>query len=169
MEQAGIAETKEKELIIKRIFAASRQIVWKAWTDPGAVKQWWGPKDFAAPFIKIDLRVGGEYLYCMHSPEGKDYWSKGVFREIVPLQRIVCTDSFADEKGTIVSATYYGMGPDFPLEMLLTVAFEKFDGKTKLTLEHTGIPAGADRDNAWIGWEQSLDKLDEYLKNQIPI
>src|SRR5207249_10001297 len=67
--------------------------------DPERAKRWWGPEGFTAPFIKIDLRVGGKYLFCMRSPDGKDYWSTGVYREIVPLQRIVSTDSFADEKG----------------------------------------------------------------------
>src|SRR5437773_7933520 len=76
----------EKELRIVRVFDAPRERVWKAWTDPDRVKSWWGPRSFTAPFAKIDLRVGGKYLYCMRSPDGKDYWSTGVYREIVPLQ-----------------------------------------------------------------------------------
>lgn len=106
--------------------------------------RWWGPKGFISPVSKIDLRVGGEYLNCMRSPEGKDYWSKGVFREIVVPERLVMTDSFADEKGNIVHASHYRMSKDFPLEMLITVSFEKIDGKTRLTLQHVGIPPGAD-------------------------
>jgi uncharacterized protein YndB with AHSA1/START domain len=76
--------TKERELVITRIFDAPREKVWKAWTDPERVKRWWGPKDFTAPVIKIDLRVGGKYLYCMRSPEVKDFWSGGIFQEVVP-------------------------------------------------------------------------------------
>ena len=96
----------------------------------------------------------------MRSPEGKDYWSTGIYREIVPLKRIVCTDSFADEEGNVVPATHYGMSADYPLEMLLTVTFEEMEGKTKLTLQHSlgSVPA-SERDLCQQGWSESLDKL----------
>lgn len=155
-----------KELTITRIFDAPRELVWKAWTEPERVKSWWGPKGFTSPVVKIDLRVGGEYLNCMRSPEGQDFWSKGVFREIVALKLLVMTDSFADKEGNTVPASYYGMSGNWPLEMLVTVAFEELDGKTKLTLKHSGINdiSAADRDNMEQGWSQSLDKLAEILK-----
>jgi len=76
---------KETELVITRVFDAPRELVWKAWTDPDQVARWWGPKGFTAPACKMDLRVGGEYLNYMRSPEGQDFWSKGVFREVVPF------------------------------------------------------------------------------------
>jgi len=147
------------ELIISRLFDAPRELVWKVWTDPGFVMRWWGPKNFTSPSCRIDLRVGGSYLYCMRSPEGKDYWSTGVFREIAKPKKIVCTDSFADEKGNVVPATYYGMSPDFPAEMLMTVTFEVQAGRTRLTLRHDGIPAGDSLDMARAGWNESLDKF----------
>jgi len=76
------------------------------------------------------------------------------------LQRIVCTDSFADEEGNIVPATHYGMSADYPLEMLVTVIFEELDGRTKLTLEHVLGPVPAsERDMCQQGWSESLDKL----------
>jgi len=100
----------------------------------------------------------------MRSPDGKDYWSTGVYREIAELERTVCTDSFADEKGKVASATYYGMSSEFPLEMLVTVTFEEHEDKTKLTLHHVGIPSGADRDGAQQGWNESFDKLADVLK-----
>lgn len=153
------------ELVITRIFDAPRERVWKAWTDSEQMKQWWGPKGFTTPVCKIDLRVGGAFLYCMRSPEGKDYWSTGVYREIDPVERIVCTDSIADEKGNVVPATHYGMSVDIPLEMVITVTFEEHEGKTKLTLRHAGIPAGADRDGAQQGWSESFDKLAEVLES----
>jgi uncharacterized protein YndB with AHSA1/START domain len=151
-------------LVITRVFDAPREVVWKNWTDPELVKHWWGPKDFTAPYIKIDLRVGGEYLYCMRAPDGKDYWGKGIYREIVPPERMVCTDSFADDKGNTVPASYYGFGTDFPLEVLLTLTFEEHEGKTKLTLKHSGFPPGPHMDDAQTGWNQSLDKLAEAVK-----
>jgi uncharacterized protein YndB with AHSA1/START domain len=100
----------------------------------------------------------------MRSPDGKDYWSTGVFREIVPPERIVCTDSFADERGNVVPATHYGMTGDFPLEMLVTVTFEEIEGKTKMTLRHVGLPAGTMSDMTNAGWNESFDKLANSLR-----
>jgi uncharacterized protein YndB with AHSA1/START domain len=74
-------------------------------------------------------------------------------------ERIVCTDSFADEKGNVVPATYYGLGQDFPAEMLLTVTFEVQAGRTRLTLRHAGLPAGEMSDLTKGGWNEALDKF----------
>lgn len=154
----------EHEIVITRIFDAPREHVWKAWTEPDCVKRWWGPKNFTSPFCKIDFRVGGKYLYCMRSPEGQDFWSTGVYREIVPLERFVCTDSFADEKGNVVPATHYGMSADLPLEFQVALTFEEHDGKTKMILRHAGIPEGQMSDLAQAGWNESFDKLAESLR-----
>lgn len=150
-------------LVIGRIFDAPREMVWKAWTEPELIMGWWGPKNFTAPFCTIDFRVGGSYLFCMRSPEGKDYWSTGVFREIVPFERIVATDSFADEKGNVVPASHYGLTSNYPLELLLTLTFEDQDGKTRLALGHVGHPA-SDIEDARQGWNESLDKLSALLQ-----
>jgi len=154
---------QEAELVITRVFDAPRETFWKTWTEPERVKLWWGPGGFTVPVCKIDLRVGGIYLYCMRSPLGKDYWNTGVFCEIVFPERIVVTDSFADEQGHIVPASHYGMNPAFPLEMLVKATFEDLDGRTGLTLEHSGLPVGLDRAGAREGWSQSLDKLAKAL------
>ena len=155
------ATSSRRTLVIDRVFDAPRELVWKAWTDPEMAKRWWGPRGFMAPAAEIDLRVGGKYLFAMQSPEfnnGEPIWSTGVYREIVPYERLVCTDSFADEKGNVVPATHYGMTEDFPLEMLVTVELEEIDGKTKLTLRHEGMPADMAAD-AETGWNESFDKL----------
>ena len=152
-----------EELVIRRILDAPREAVWKAWTDPKHLMRWWGPEGFTSPACKIDLRVGGKYLYCMRSPEGKDYWSTGVYRDIVPLKRIVCTDSFADEKGNVVPASHYGMPGEWPLELLVTVTFEEDGGRTVMTLQHDGIPPEILSD-CEAGWSGSFDKLSESLK-----
>jgi uncharacterized protein YndB with AHSA1/START domain len=156
------------EITITRIFTATRKLVWKTWIDPEHIKRWWGPKNFTAPFCKIDFRVGGVLLFCMRSPEGRDYWSTGIFREIVEYSKIVCTDSFADERGNIVPASYYGMNGDFPLEMLWTVTFEDFNGNTKFTLWHSGLPPGEMSDLTKQSWNESLDKFSETLKYSLP-
>lgn len=82
-------KANSNELMITRIFEAPRDLVWQAWTDPALVVRWWGPKVLTTPVAKIDLHVGGKYLYVMRSPEGEDFWGTGVYREIVPLERIV--------------------------------------------------------------------------------
>jgi uncharacterized protein YndB with AHSA1/START domain len=152
-----------EELVIERVFDAPRGRVWRAWTEPELFRQWWGPRGFTTPFCQIDLRVGGTALSCMRSPEGEDFWSTGVYREIVPPEKIVCTDSFADEKGNVVPATHYGMSADFPLEMLITVTFEEQDGRTRVILNHSGLPPGKDLEDCGTGWSESFDKLAEVL------
>jgi uncharacterized protein YndB with AHSA1/START domain len=160
---------KQNTLVIERIFDAPVAKVWKAWTDPEEAKKWWGPKDFTAPSITIDFRVGGKYLFCMRGRpwsggEPQDFWSTGTYKEIVPMKKLVMTDSFADEKGNPVSGEKYGM-KGIPLELLVTIEFEDTgDGKTKMTLTHVGMPAGKHSQGAKIGWNQSFDKLAESLK-----
>ena len=156
-------KTCEDEIVITRFFDAPRELAWRAWTEPGLVKEWWGPKNYTSPSVTIDLRVGGKYLYCLRSPEGRDVWVTGVYREIVRPERIVSTDSFADEKGNVVPATYYDMSKDLPMEALITVTFEVQATRTKLTLRHTGIPPGDFSDATRAGWNESLDKYASVL------
>ena len=155
--------SKKPEIVITRFLDAPVERVWKAWTIPEQAKQWWGPKEFTTPYWTIDLRVGGMFRYCMRSPDGKDFWGRGTYKEIVPMKRLVVTDSFTDETGKVVPATHYGMNAEIPLEMLVTVTFEEHNGGTKLTLRHVGIPVGPDSEGANQGWSQSFDKLAELL------
>ena len=155
--------TQEKALVMVREFDAPRELVWKAWSEPEHYKRWWGPRDYTCPSCEIDFRVGGVFLGCMCSSEGQEIWSTGVYREIVPLERIVCTDSFADADGNVVPATHYGMPADIPLEMLVTVTLEDLGGRTRMTVRHEGLPAGEMTDGANAGWNESFDKLAESL------
>lgn len=153
-----------RELVITRVFDAPRELVWKAWTDPEHASRWWGPKGYTAPVCKIDFRVGGKYLFCMRSPEGRDYWSTGTYREIIPLEKIVVTDSFADSEGNVIPASQLGMPGEWPLELLVTITFEDLgEGKTKMTLHHVGLPNEMS-EPAGMGWNESFDKLAESLK-----
>jgi uncharacterized protein YndB with AHSA1/START domain len=152
-----------QDLAVTRVFAAPREVVFRAWTEPERLKRWWGPKGFTTPFCAVDLREGGVFLYCMRSPEGRDFWGRGVFRQIVVPERIVFAMSFADAEGNAVPATHYGMSPEWPLETLLTVAFEEEAGKTRVTLRYEGVPPGADGDGTRQGWSEMLDGLAEYL------
>jgi len=160
------ASSPQRTLVIERTFGAPRDLVWRAWTDPEMAKRWWGPKGFTAPAAEIDFRVGGKYLLAMQSPDfndGEPIWSTGVYREVVPHERIVYTDSFGDEDGNVVPASHYGMSDDIPLQMVVTVTFEDVGGKTRMTLHHEGLPAGEMREGAEAGWNESFDKLAESL------
>lgn len=152
-----------QEITITRIFDAPREQVWKTWTNPESLKLWWGPKNYTAPSIKNDLRVGGKYLYAMHSLEGETVWSTGTYKDIRYLEKIVATDSFADEKGNIVSAEEYGM-KGMPDELELTVTFEDEGDKTRLTIHHKFFPPDM-VEMCKTGWNESLDKFAKSLKS----
>jgi uncharacterized protein YndB with AHSA1/START domain len=168
-----IMENETKGLVITREFDAPLQKVWDAWTNPELIKKWWGPHGYSAPVINIDFKEGGKYLYCMRGPAGPggpivDAWSGGEFKEIVPLERIVITDYFADEKGNKTSPETFGLSPDFPVESTLTITFEEQAGKTLLTINYP-MPEDEKAREAMIksgmeeGWGQSLDKLAEAI------
>lgn len=158
----------DKSLIIERTFDAPVAEVWKYWSEPEYFKKWWGPKDFTCPVANIDFKVDGKYLVAMHGPVGsewdKDMWSGGSYKEIVPFKKIIVYDGFADEKGNLVSATYYGMPATIPLQSTIEISFEEENGKTKMTLHYPSI-VGFDSElkNMTQGWNQSFDKLDQSL------
>ena len=164
----------KKGITIERVFDAPREMVWRAWTEPEMAKRWWGPKDFTAPSIKIDLRVGGKYIFCMHGPKGsefdKDLYSAGVYKEIVPMKKLVVSDYFSDAEGNKIDPAVYGMNTDMPEEMDVVVTFEEAGGgKTKLTIEYPR-PESEKKFQAMLksgmeeGWNSSLDKLAQSLK-----
>jgi uncharacterized protein YndB with AHSA1/START domain len=158
-------EPTDQTVMITRTFNATPETVFKEWTDPDRLKRWWGPRGFSTPLVNIDLRPGGIFHNCMRSTEGKDYCSKGVYREIIPSERIVCSDYFVDEKGQPVSAAYYGMSATWPMETLVTVTFTEDHGKTKLTLKHeVGNVPETEMKMCEQGWSESLDKLADDLK-----
>ncbi|MCE9600562.1 MAG: SRPBCC domain-containing protein [Spirochaetia bacterium] len=156
-------DTKAKGVVIERLLDAPREVVWRAWTVPEERMRWWGPTGYTSPACKIDLKVGGKYLFCMETPEGQKMYSTGVYREIVLNERLVYVDSFSDGDGNVVSAEAYGMPATIPLEMKITLTFEDVGGKTKLTIVHEGLPAGEMSDMTVIGWNESIDRLAAYL------
>ncbi len=158
-----VTQAVEQEIVITRVFDAPRELVFKAWTEPERLMRWWGPKGFTTPFCTVDLRAGGIFHYCMRSPEGRDFWGKGVYREIVAPERIVYLDSFADETGNTVEPARYGMSPEHPVETLVTVTFTERDGKTEVTLRH-GIPESVpERSGALQGWTEMFERLADEL------
>ena len=155
----------EEEIVLTRMFDAPRELVFRAWTDPAHLANWWGPKGFTNPVCESDPRPGGSWLICMRSPEGQDYWCGGVYRQVVEPERFVATDCFTDENGEIVDPVdHYGMPEGTPAEMLMTVTFEEHEGGTKVTVRQS-IPVSVAREaGAYEGWNQSFDKLAEYLE-----
>ena len=101
-----------ERMVVTRVFDAPRELVWKAWTDPKYVMQWWGPKEFAlAPVCKIDFRVGGKFLCCMKTPDGQEFWNAGECHEIVPAreEKIVSSMYFSDSKGNKIEPAQLGI------------------------------------------------------------
>ena len=144
-----------RELAITRIFDAPRERVFQAWTDPKQVAQWWGPKGFTNPVCDMDVRPGGALRIVMRGPDGTDYPMIGVFREIVPPERLVFTNIAVDAKGTHL------------LEGLTVVTFAEAGGKTKLTLHTSALglvaAAAAKLEGMEAGWTQSIDKLEAFV------
>lgn len=157
------AAINQKPINITRTFDLPVDKVWQAWTDPESLKKWWGPKDFTCPFCKIDLKAGGKYLACMRSNQGAEFWSTGVYKEIITNKKIVCTDSFSDEKGNVIPASDLNMPGKWPLELRVTVTFEETGDKTRMVVQQVGIPPEM-YDECILGWEQSFDKLEENIR-----
>ncbi len=149
-----------ERMIVTRIFDAPRELVWKAWTDPKYVKQWWGPKGFTAPFCQIDFRVGGKFLYCMRAPDGQEYWNGGEYHEIVLHEKIVSSMYFADSKGNKVEPAHYGIEHEAIEGAYDVILFEDLgNGQTKLTFIGNETMENAKNSGQLEGMNQILDKV----------
>ncbi|HEY5550031.1 MAG TPA: SRPBCC domain-containing protein [Candidatus Saccharimonadales bacterium] len=164
-----MGENRENSIVIERVFDAPLEKVWQAWTDPEMIKKWWGPEGFTAPSIKVDLRIGGKYVYAMRGPADSQWdkvmYSAGVYQEIVPNEKIVTTDYLSDEHGNRVSPSEYGMSNDLPNDHTATVKFEDAgEGKTKLSIIYAA-PETEEQYQAMLksgmteGWKSALGKL----------
>lgn len=155
--------------VFTRLFDAPRELVWKAWTEPAMMCQWWGPQGFTCPEASMDLRVGGEYRIVMRGADGTEFPVKGVFLEVIEGEKLVMTDVADDmPKEWLEQARDFGSGDGTKLpESFWTVSFESRGRQTLLRIV-THFASEADRD-AMIkmgmvdGWAESLDKLDATL------
>ena len=155
----------EDAVVIERIFEASVELVWKIWTEPEHFKQWYGPKGFTIPVAEMDLRLGGKRLICMASPDGSmKMWTIGEFLDIIPNQRLVYSESPADENGNQVSPSVIGMPEGYPETTTITVLFEDLNGSTKMVMKHAGVPVSSGADG---GWNQAFDKLEDYVESTL--
>ena len=152
---SSMAESKDRELVFTRMFDAPRDLVWKAWTEPQHVSQWWGPRGFTTTIHEMDVRPGGVWRQTMHGPDGIDYPNECVFADVVKPERISYRLT-GGKKGD----------PVHQLEQTWT--FEAQGDKTKVTLrmlfpsaevlEHVVKTYGAAE-----GATQTLDRLAEHL------
>ena len=149
-----------QELTIKRIFDAPRELVFKAWTDPKLISQWWAPTYFTTPISEVEARKGGKLYIVMHGPKGTDFDidlpMKGVFQEFDPPRRLVFTnEAMHDEQGVPQLAT------------LCTVTFTELGARTEMVLNILLVKTTPASAAAWggaeMGWNQSLDKLVDLL------
>ena len=154
-QKTSIAQMNERTVNIVRVFDAPRALVWKAWTDPNMMAQWFGPRGFTIPLCELDVRPGGSLRIVMRGPDGNEYPMKGVFREVVVPERLVFSNIAVDQDGNHL------------LEGETIVTFAAHGGKTTLTLKTHAVGrvpiakqmlAGME-----AGWTQSIDKLEERL------
>jgi uncharacterized protein YndB with AHSA1/START domain len=143
-------------LVITRIFAAPRELVFQAWTDAEHVARWWGPHGFTNPLCELDARPGGEMRIDMRAPDGTLYPMRGVFHEIKFPERLVFTSrALESETGSAM------------LEVLTTITFSELGDQTRLILEARVIRATSQAAQALAGmesgWEQALERLSETL------
>jgi uncharacterized protein YndB with AHSA1/START domain len=151
---------KKRDLVVTRLFDAPLPLVWKAWSDPEYVMQWWGPEGFTSPLAKMDFREGATSLVCMSSPEYGDHYSTWQYEKIVPMQRIEYIHNLADEGGNKIDPVKMGMPPDFPQDQRHTVTFKDLgNGKTEMTVTEYDWTVGQMMEMSKMGLNQCLDKM----------
>src|ERR1700676_4360551 len=106
-------DTKNADFVISRGFAAPRELLWKCFTEPERMKQWWGPKGSTIVASKMDLRIGGTYHGAMRDAGVRVMWAKFTYREIAAPDHLVWAQSFSDEAGAL---TRHPLSPTWPLE-----------------------------------------------------
>jgi uncharacterized protein YndB with AHSA1/START domain len=149
-----VTAPRDREIVMIRVFDAPRTLVFDAFTKPELVKRWLlGPPGWSMPVCEIDLKVGGAYRYVWRHADGREMGMGGVYREIVPQERLVCTELF-DEAW-------------YPGEALITTTLAEKDGRTTLTTTMLYVSREARDSVLKSGMERgvaaSYDRLAELL------
>jgi uncharacterized protein YndB with AHSA1/START domain len=143
---------RSNEIRISRAYDAPVKMVWDAWTDPGQVGKWWGPRGFTLTTHSKDLRAGGHWTYTMHGPDGTDYENTTIYYEVEPYARLVYD---------------HGGHADRPPLFRVTATFAEVKGQTRLDLSFAlSSPEEAEQTRQFIkkvGGESTWDRLAEYL------
>ena len=145
----------DREIVVVRVFAAPRRLVFDAYTQPELVRKWLlGPDGWSMPVCEIDLRAGGKYRYVWRNDSnGREMGMGGVYREVVAVERIIATEVF-DEAW-------------YPGEAVNTIALVELDGKTTLT--QTILYNSRETRDAVLkspmqdGMAMSYDRLEKFL------
>lgn len=145
------------ELVITRLIDAPREKLFRCWTEPELMKQWFCPRPWTTPRIEVDLRPGGSNFILMAGPEGEEIPNRGVYLEIVPNEKLVFTDAFTE--AWIPSEKPFFVG---------TITFEDEGGKTRYTAR-AGHWTKEDRDahekmGFHEGWMQCAQQLEDLAK-----
>jgi uncharacterized protein YndB with AHSA1/START domain len=142
----------EREILMTRVFDAPRDLVFKAYTDPAIIAQWWGPRNYSIVVDQLDLRVGGAWRILNKDTDGNEFGFHGEYREIVPPERLAYTFEFEGMPGHV---------------SVETVIFEDLGGKTRVTsttrFDNTEDRDGMLQSGMETGAAESLDRLEEYL------
>jgi len=153
-------EVRDRTIEIVRAFDAPRELVFRAYSDAEAIKQWFGPAPWPVTYCEMDFRVGGTWHFCMTGPDGQQGWSIAHYEEIVPPERIVYRDAFSDADGNVV-----------PPQARITVRFEE-RGPNRTLLRSESVYASND-ERDWVismGVEEGIgltyDQLERYLASQ---
>jgi uncharacterized protein YndB with AHSA1/START domain len=148
------SEALKQDLVLTRVFDAPRELVFRAWTDPKHLAQWFGPHGFTNPVCDVDLRPGGEWRHVMRGPDGNDYPMLAVFQEVVRPERLVFMTYVPNRKKSL-------------FEILNTVTFAEQGGKTKLIVEAKVLKSTPEAAPMLAGmeegWTQSLERLAKHL------
>ena len=146
------------EIVITRVFAAPRSMVWGALADPWQVGQWWGPVGFTTTILEMDLRAGGKWRLVMHGPDGTNYPNEMTFTEVVPMQRIQLELTGGREGAEL-------------LRFHQTMTFSDEEGGTRFTIR-IAFATAEERDrnvreyDSIEGGRQTMERLDTYLKER---
>jgi uncharacterized protein YndB with AHSA1/START domain len=116
------APTSDRELLLTRLIDAPREKLFRAWTDPELLKQWFAPLPWTTPKAELDVRPGGANLVVMRGPDGNEFPNRGVYLEIVPNERLVFTDAYSE-----------AWQPSEKPFMTVILTFEDEGGKTRYT------------------------------------
>ena len=147
----GAAAATGRELVITRVFDAPRELVWAAWTHPDHARAW-GPKGMRWTFAEADVAPGGAWRRCMVADaDGTEYWSHGVYREVVEPERLVFTFAWEERDGS----------PEH--ETLVTVTLADLGGRTRMTFRQAPFVSAESRDGHEGGWSEAFDDLAAHL------
>ena len=146
------AKTTDKtSLEIKRFIKAPRDRVYRAWTDPAQLKEWWGPEGVQTRNFTADARVSGKYRWDLLNQEGEEMSVFGEYRELVPGKKIVFTWKWDDDENWEEHNS------------VVTVELTDLDGGTELRLIHEKLPSADSRDRHNEGWNSVIDRLEKFF------